>query len=184
MPPHDSSIVEGPSAGRPSPLDRARRKAYWRLIPLVFLCYVIAYIDRSNVAIAKLTMATDLGFDNAVFARAAGIFFLGYFLPEIPGPIIVERWSARKWISRIMITWGIIAALNQVGIALTVTLPVLIAVLGTIAGILVVGVGGGLIKPMQNRWEDYLTRAEREGRNLREQRETGESTPALARAGP
>ena len=93
-------------------LDRARRKAYRRLIPLVFLSYVIAYIDRSNVAIAKLTMAIDLGFDNAVFARAAGIFFLGYFLPEIPGPIIVERWSARKWISRIMITWGIIAALN------------------------------------------------------------------------
>ena len=95
-----------------SALDRARRKAYRRLIPLVFLSYVIAYIDRSNVAIAKLTMATDLGFDNAVFARAAGIFFLGYFLPEIPGPIIVERWSARKWISRIMISWGIIAALN------------------------------------------------------------------------
>jgi MFS transporter, ACS family, tartrate transporter len=95
-----------------SPLDRARHKAYRRLIPLVFLSYVIAYIDRSNVAIAKLTMASDLGFDNAVFARAAGIFFLGYFLPEIPGPIIVERWSARKWISRIMITWGIIAALN------------------------------------------------------------------------
>jgi MFS transporter, ACS family, tartrate transporter len=95
-----------------SALDRARHKAYWRLIPLVFLSYVIAYIDRSNVAIAKLTMAADLGFDNAVFARAAGIFFLGYFLPEIPGPIIVERWSARKWISRIMITWGIIAALN------------------------------------------------------------------------
>jgi ACS family tartrate transporter-like MFS transporter len=95
-----------------SALDRARRKAYWRLIPLVFLSYVIAYIDRSNVAIAKLTMASDLHFDNAVFARAAGIFFLGYFLPEIPGPIIVERWSARKWISRIMITWGIIAALN------------------------------------------------------------------------
>ncbi len=95
-----------------SALDRARHKAYRRLIPLVFLSYVIAYIDRSNVAIAKLTMATDLGFDNAVFARAAGIFFIGYFLPEIPGPIIVERWSARKWISRIMITWGIIAALN------------------------------------------------------------------------
>ncbi|WP_231750706.1 hypothetical protein [Mycobacterium sp. NAZ190054] len=64
---------------------------------------------------------------------------------------------------------GIIAALNQVGIALTVTLPVLVAILGTIGGILVVGVGGGLIKPMQQRWEDYLTRAEREGRRLREE---------------
>ncbi|HEY0706459.1 MAG TPA: MFS transporter [Polyangia bacterium] len=93
-----------------SALDRARHKAYRRLIPLVFLSYVIAYIDRSNVAIAKLTMANDLQFDNAIFARAAGIFFIGYFLPEILGPILVERWSARKWISRIMITWGIIAA--------------------------------------------------------------------------
>jgi hypothetical protein len=65
---------------------------------------------------------------------------------------------------------GIIAALNQVGIALTVTLPVLIAILGTIGGILVVGVGGGLIKPMQQRWENYLTRAESESRNMREQR--------------
>ncbi|MCT7656921.1 mechanosensitive ion channel family protein [Mycobacterium deserti] len=64
---------------------------------------------------------------------------------------------------------GVIAALNQVGIALTVTLPVLIAILGTVGGILIVGVGGGLIKPMQQRWEDYLSRAEREGRNMREQ---------------
>ncbi|OBB05321.1 hypothetical protein A5662_10755 [Mycobacteriaceae bacterium 1482268.1] len=65
---------------------------------------------------------------------------------------------------------GIIAALNQVGIALTVTLPVLIAILGTVGGILIVGVGGGLIKPMQQRWEDYLSRAEEEGRNFRERR--------------
>jgi MFS transporter, ACS family, tartrate transporter len=114
VPPHDSSIVEGPSAGRPSPLDRARRKAYWRLIPLVFLCYVIAYIDRSNVSIAKLTMEKDLGFDHRVFANGFGLFFIGYFLLEIPGAVLVERWSARKWISRIMITWGIIAALNAI----------------------------------------------------------------------
>jgi hypothetical protein len=64
---------------------------------------------------------------------------------------------------------GVIAALNQVGIALTVTLPVLIAILGTVGGILIVGVGGGLIKPMQHRWEDYLSKAENEGRNMREQ---------------
>lgn len=65
---------------------------------------------------------------------------------------------------------GVIAALSQVGIALTVTLPVLVAVLATVGGILVVGVGGGLIKPMQQRWEDYLSRAEHEGRNFREHR--------------
>lgn len=94
-----------------SPLDRARRKAYWRLIPLLFVCYIIAYVDRSNVAIAKLTMAKDMpAFTDAVIGFGAGVFFIGYFLLEIPGTLIVERWSARKWICRIMVTWGIVAA--------------------------------------------------------------------------
>ena len=97
----------------PSPLDRARRKAYWRLLPLLFVCYVIAYVDRANVAIAKLTMTKDLpGFDNAVIGFGAGVFFWGYFLLEVPGSLIVEKYSARKWICRIMITWGIMAAMT------------------------------------------------------------------------
>lgn len=96
-----------------SPLDRARGKAYWRLLPILFLAYVIAFVDRANVAFAKLTMVKDLpGFDNSVFGFGAGIFFLGYFLLEIPGSVIVERWSARLWISRIMVTWGIMAAMT------------------------------------------------------------------------
>jgi len=91
-------------------LDRARAKAYRRLLPLLFLCYMIAYVDRTNVSIASLTMTKDLpGFSNDVFGFGAGIFFLGYFLLEIPGTLIVEKWSARKWISRIMISWGIMA---------------------------------------------------------------------------
>ncbi len=97
------------------PLDHARRKVYWRLLPLLFTCYAIAYVDRSNVALAKLTMSKDLpGFDNAVIGFGAGIFFWGYFLLEIPGSILVERWSARIWISRIMVTWGLMAALTAV----------------------------------------------------------------------
>ena len=97
----------------PAPLDRARRKAYWRLLPLLFICYVIAYVDRANVAIAKLTMTKDLpGFDNAVIGFGAGVFFWGYFLLEVPGSLIVEKYSARKWICRIMITWGIMAAMT------------------------------------------------------------------------
>ena len=97
----------------PSPLDRARSKAYWRLLPLLFVSYMIAYVDRQNVAVAKLTMTRDLpGFDNAVIGFGAGIFFLGYFLLEIPGTLMVERWSARKWICRIMVTWGIMAGLT------------------------------------------------------------------------
>ncbi|MCX6955824.1 MAG: MFS transporter [Verrucomicrobia bacterium] len=96
-----------------SPLDRARRKAYWRLIPLLFVCYIIAYVDRANVGIAKLTMVKDIpGFTDAVIGFGAGVFFIGYFLLEIPGTLIVERWSARKWICRIMITWGIMAAMT------------------------------------------------------------------------
>jgi ACS family tartrate transporter-like MFS transporter len=101
------------SIAPPTALDRARSKAYLRLLPLLFLCYVIAYVDRANVAIAKLTMVNELpAFDNAVIGFGSGIFFLGYFLLEIPGTLIVEKWSARKWISRIMISWGIVAALT------------------------------------------------------------------------
>jgi len=97
-----------------SPLDRARVKAYRRLLPLLFLCYVVAYIDRSNVSIAFKTMKDDLpGFNNKVLGTGFGIFFIGYFLLEIPGTLIVEKWSARKWISRIMISWGIVAALTS-----------------------------------------------------------------------
>jgi ACS family tartrate transporter-like MFS transporter len=100
-------------------LDRGLRKAYWRLLPLLLLSYVVAYIDRANVAIAKLQMSRDLpGFDNAVIGFGAGVFFWGYFLLEIPGSLMVERWSARKTLSRIMVTWGIAAALTA-----TVTTP-------------------------------------------------------------
>src|SRR2546423_15324271 len=97
------------STAPPTALDRARNKAYFRLLPLLFLCYVVAYVDRANVGIAKLTMSRDLpAFDNAVIGRGFGVFFLGYFLLEIPGSLLVERWSARKWLARIMITWGFV----------------------------------------------------------------------------
>ncbi len=94
-------------------MERARRKAYLRLLPLLGACYLIAYVDRANVALAKLTMAKALpGFDNAVIGLGAGLFFLGYFLLEIPGSLLVEKWSARKWICRIMVTWGVVASLT------------------------------------------------------------------------
>jgi ACS family tartrate transporter-like MFS transporter len=101
------------AAATPSALDSGLRKAYWRLLPLLLLCYVVAYIDRANVAIAKLQMTRDLpGFDNAVIGFGAGVFFWGYFLLEIPGSLMVEKWSARRTLSRIMVTWGIAAALT------------------------------------------------------------------------
>ncbi|MDX2038176.1 MAG: MFS transporter [Isosphaeraceae bacterium] len=97
-----------------SALDRARRKAYRRLLPLLFLCYVIAYIDRTNVSIAFPYMEKGLSnFGKDVQGFGGGIFFIGYFLLEIPGTLLVEKWSARKWISRIMVSWGIVAALTS-----------------------------------------------------------------------
>ena len=105
--------MNSPTLAELSPLDRARKKAYWRLLPILFLAYVVAFVDRANVAFAKLTMTKDLpGFDNSVIGFGEGVFFIGYFLLEIPGSIIVERWSARLWISRIMLTWGVMAAMT------------------------------------------------------------------------
>lgn len=96
----------------PAALDRARRKAYWRLLPLLFLSYVVSYVDRTNISLAKLTMLKDLGLDNAVIGTASGVFFWGYFLLEIPCSLAIEKWSARRLIFRIMVSWGIIAALT------------------------------------------------------------------------
>jgi ACS family tartrate transporter-like MFS transporter len=108
-----SSSIKVQTSGKLSPLDAARRKAYLRLLPLLFLCYVIAYVDRVNVSIAKLTMTRDLpGFDNLVIGFGVGLFFWGYFLLEIPGSLLVEKWSARKVICRIMVVWGFAAALT------------------------------------------------------------------------
>ncbi len=86
------------------------RKVAWRLIPLLLLCYVVAYLDRVNVGFAKLQMMDELGFSNTVYGLGAGIFFIGYFLCEVPSNIILHKVGARVWIGRIMITWGILSA--------------------------------------------------------------------------
>jgi MFS transporter, ACS family, tartrate transporter len=86
------------------------RKITWRLIPFLFVLYVIAWLDRVNVGFAGLQMNTDLGFSSTVFGLGSGIFFLGYCLFEIPSNIILERVGARLWIARIMVTWGLISA--------------------------------------------------------------------------
>src|SRR5713101_9636230 len=91
--------------------DRTRRRIMRRIMPYLFLLFIIAYLDRVNVGYAALQMKGDLGFTNDILGFGAGIFFIGYFLLEIPGSIVVEKWSARGWISRIMISWGIVAIL-------------------------------------------------------------------------
>ncbi|CAF4258967.1 unnamed protein product, partial [Adineta steineri] len=99
-------------------LDRVILKAYWRLLPIIFLSYIIAYVDRNNVSLAKLKMVDDLPSfryrTESIFAYGQVAFFIGYLLLEIPGTLLVEKWSARKWICRIMITWGILASLTAI----------------------------------------------------------------------
>lgn len=92
--------------------ERGRRRIALRLLPFAFLLYVICYVDRANLSFANLRMSADLGFSDRVYGLGAGIFFVGYVLFEIPGAVIVERWSARKWIARIMLTWGLVTILT------------------------------------------------------------------------
>ncbi len=90
--------------------NRVYAKVFWRIMPFLMLCYVIAYLDRVNVGFAKLQMSVDLGFSETVFGLGAGVFFIGYFLFEVPSNILMHKVGARVWIARIMITWGILSA--------------------------------------------------------------------------
>jgi ACS family tartrate transporter-like MFS transporter len=92
--------------------ERARRRITWRLMPFLFVLYVIAYLDRVNVGFAALQMKGDLGFTDDIIGVGAGIFFIGYVALEIPGSILCEKWTARGWIARIMVSWGILAMLT------------------------------------------------------------------------
>src|SRR5689334_15859798 len=87
------------------------RAISWRLIPFLILAYFLAYLDRVNLGFAALTMNADLKFSPLVFAWGAGIFFIGYFIFEVPSNLALEKFGASRWIARIMVTWGIISAL-------------------------------------------------------------------------
>ena len=86
------------------------RKVVTRLMPALLILYVIAYLDRVNVTFAQERLEEDLGFSGAVYGFGAGIFFIGYFLLEVPSNLALHRFGARKWMARIMITWGLISA--------------------------------------------------------------------------
>ena len=88
---------------------RITSKNVWRLLPLIMLIAVVNYLDRANIAFAALQMNKDLGFSPSVYGFGAGVFFLGYCLFEVPSNLVMTRVGARVWLSRIMITWGIIA---------------------------------------------------------------------------
>jgi MFS family permease len=93
----------------PVSTDRLYAKVALRLLPLLFLCYVTAYLDRINVGFAKLQMQSDLNLSDSVYGFASGIFFFGYLLFEVPSNLLLEKIGARLWIARIMITWGVIS---------------------------------------------------------------------------
>lgn len=88
---------------------RTMRKVYWRLLPFTFALYLICYLDRANIGFAALTMNKDLGSSSYIYGLGAGAFFWGYFLLEVPSNLILEKVGARRWIARIMITWGIVS---------------------------------------------------------------------------
>ena len=115
-------------------------KVSWRLLPLVVVAYLVAYIDRTNVAFAALTMNKDLGITAYLYGLGAGIFFLGYALFEVPSNIVLEKVGARLWIARIMITWGIIS-----GLMAAATGPISFLVLRFLLGVAEAGFFPGMI---------------------------------------
>ena len=92
--------------------ESARTRIAWRLLPFLFLLYVANYLDRTNIAYATLGMKGDLGLNDSVFGTASGIFFIGYFALQVPGALLVERWSARWLLSLTLITWGALTTLT------------------------------------------------------------------------
>ena len=87
----------------------AYSKVTWRLIPFLFICYIVAYLDRTSISFAQMQMQNDLGFSAAIYGLGAGIFFIGYSLFEVPSNMLMQRIGARKTLLRIMVLWGIVA---------------------------------------------------------------------------
>jgi MFS transporter, ACS family, tartrate transporter len=112
----------------------------WRLLPLVVVAYLVAYIDRTNIAVAALTMNKDLGISPYLYGLGAGIFFLGYAVFEIPSNMILEKVGARLWIARIMITWGIVS-----GLMATASGPTSFIILRLLLGVAEAGFFPGMI---------------------------------------
>ena len=103
------TLVAGAAPTATATADATFRRAAWRFMPLLFICYVVAYLDRVNVGFAKLQMLNDLQFSEAVYGWGAGLFFVGYFIFEIPSNLLLHRVGARRWIARVMVTWGLLS---------------------------------------------------------------------------
>ncbi|WP_011298766.1 MFS transporter [Cupriavidus necator] len=135
-----TTTAVNPGVGDAAFEDATYRKVSWRLVPFLLLCYVVAYLDRVNVGFAKLQMLSDLKFSETIYGLGAGIFFIGYFLFEVPSNVILHKVGARIWIARIMITWGVISAAMMF-----VTTPTMFYVLRFLLGIAEAGFFPGII---------------------------------------
>ncbi len=133
-----------PGAAMPAsdatPAQAVYRKVALRLVPLLCICYLAAYLDRVNVGFAKLQMLADLEFSNTVYGLGAGIFFLGYVLFEVPSNLLLHKVGARVWIARIMITWGVLG-----GLMAFVTTPMQFYVLRFLLGVAEAGFIPGVL---------------------------------------
>ena len=89
---------------------RTVKKVTWRLMPFLMVCYLLAFIDRGNIGMAALQMNHDIGISPQVFGFASSLFFISYFFFEVPSNLALQKYGARKWIARIMITWGLVSA--------------------------------------------------------------------------
>jgi D-galactonate transporter len=140
---HMNTTSHGP-AGKSGKRDQLEAQTYskvtWRLLPFLFLCYVAAYLDRVNVGFAKLQMLNDLQFSETVYGLGAGIFFIGYFLFEVPSNVIMHKVGARIWIGRIMITWAILSAATMF-----VTTPTMFYVIRFLLGVAEAGFFPGIV---------------------------------------
>ena len=143
------------SAGLPAGFEEATyRKVAWRIVPLLMVCYIVAYLDRVNVGFAKLGMVTDLHLSDTVYGLGAGVFFIGYFIFEIPSNLILHRVGARVWIARIMITWGLVSCATMY-----ITTPTMFYVMRFLLGAAEAGFFPGIILYLT-----YWYPAERRGR--------------------
>ena len=128
------------SAGREQLEAKIYAKVTWRLLPFLFISYVAAYLDRVNVGFAKLQMLNDLKFSETVYGLGAGVFFIGYFLFEVPSNIIMHKVGARVWIGRIMITWAVLS-----GAMVYVSSPIMFYVLRFFLGVAEAGFFPGIV---------------------------------------
>jgi MFS family permease len=103
------SVITAPAARPDEFEEKTYRKVVRRLLPILLLCYVVAYLDRVNVGFAKLQMLDDLGLSDTMYAIGASVFFWGYFIFEVPSNVFLHRYGARFWIARIMFTWGLVS---------------------------------------------------------------------------